>query len=223
MAVYEKLLKVQKELKVPKDLYNDFGKFNYRSCESILEGVKPLLDKNKATIVLYDELEALCDGIYIKATARFVDIETGEEVLSTAFARQELVKKGMDAAQITGATSSYARKYALCGLLLIDDNKDADSMAPEEAGNAPVVQKAPAKPAEKPVRKKTRAELIAELAGLGVTDLDVIASWKKCASADELTEELLQEAIDAKKAQLNTKPKKQGGGAALDNLNLQKG
>lgn len=218
MAVYEKLLKVQKELKAPKDLHNDFGKYNYRSCESILEGVKPLLDKNKATIVLYDELEALCDGIYIKATARFVDIETGEEVLSTAFARQELVKKGMDAAQITGATSSYARKYALCGLLLIDDNKDIDSMCPDVPKEAP---KAPAKPAEKPMRKKSRAELIAELEGLGVS-LDSVVKWANFASADELPDEKIQEAITRKIAKENNL-KKVGGGAALDNLNLQKG
>lgn len=218
MAVYEKLLKVQKELKAPKDIYNDYGKYNYRSCESILEGVKPLLDKNKATIILCDELVASGDSVYIKATAKFVDIETGEEVLSAAFARQELVKKGMDAAQITGSTSSYARKYALCGLLLIDDNKDIDSMHTEEPKETP---KAPVKPIEKPVRKKTRTQLIAELEGLGVP-LDAVVKWAEVASADELSDEKIQEAITGKIAKEN-RLKKVGGSAALDSLNLKKG
>lgn len=219
MTVYEKLLKVQVGLKAPKDKYNGFGKYNYRSCESILEAAKPLLDKNKATIVLYDELEAL-EGIYIKATARFVDTETGEEVLSTAFAREEANKKGMDAAQITGSTSSYARKYALCGLLLIDDNKDIDSMNNEPEEPAKPVAKPIAKQ-EKQVRTKSKDELLAELEGLGVTDFESVASYYKRPSVEALTLEDLQAAVASKKKNL-AKQKKIGGSAALESLNLQK-
>jgi hypothetical protein len=130
--VYGKLLSVQKELKAPKGQYNSFGKYNYRSCEDILEGVKPLLDKHKATLFISDNLEMIGSRFYVKAVARFVDTESGECVESSAYAREEEVKKGMDSSQVTGATSSYARKYALNGLFLIDDTKDADTDAYQE-------------------------------------------------------------------------------------------
>lgn len=125
--IYEKLLAVQGSLKAPKGQRNTFGNYNYRSCEDILEAVKPHLQKNKATIVLTDEVVLIGERYYVKVTARFIDTETGEEVTNTAYAREEEVKKGMDGSQITGASSSYARKYALNGLLDIDDNKDSDT------------------------------------------------------------------------------------------------
>ena len=125
--IYEKLLAVQGSLKAPKGQRNTFGNYNYRSCEDILEAVKPHLQKNKATIVLTDEVVLIGERYYVKVTARFIDIETGEEITNTAYAREEEVKKGMDGSQITGASSSYARKYALNGLLDIDDNKDSDT------------------------------------------------------------------------------------------------
>jgi len=134
--VYGKLLSVQNELKAPKNQYNSFGKYNYRSCEDILEGVKPLLDKHKATLFISDSLEMIGTRFYVKAVARFVDTESGECVESSAYAREEEVKKGMDSSQVTGATSSYARKYALNGLFLIDDNKDADTDAYQEQQKA---------------------------------------------------------------------------------------
>lgn len=127
MAVREKLLAVQAELKAPKGQTNSFGKYKYRSCEDILESVKPLLKKYNATLVISDSLELIGERYYIKATATFQDVETDGIIENTAYARESAEKKGMDDSQVTGATSSYARKYALNGLFLIDDTKDADT------------------------------------------------------------------------------------------------
>lgn len=127
MGVYDKLLKVQSELKAPKSQYNNFGKYAYRSCEDILESLKPLLAEVKAVVTLEDEITQIGDRIYVKAIATFTDIENAEKVAVSAYAREEENKKGMDGSQITGASSSYARKYALNGLFAIDDNKDSDT------------------------------------------------------------------------------------------------
>lgn len=127
MNVYEKLLKVQSELKAPKNQYNSFGKYYYRNCEDIQEGAKPLLKEVKATLLVKDDLVIIGERYYVKATAFFIDCETGDKIENHAFAREEDSKKGMDASQVTGATSSYARKYALNGLFCIDDSKDSDS------------------------------------------------------------------------------------------------
>lgn len=121
----EALLKIQNELVAPKDLYNSFGKYSYRSAESILEALKPLLIKYNAQLTLSDEVVGVGDRVFVKAVATITDGK--ETVTVTAYAREPSEKKGMDASQITGATSSYARKYALNGLFLIDDNKDADT------------------------------------------------------------------------------------------------
>jgi hypothetical protein len=123
-------MKVQQELKAPKGQYNSFGKYKYRSCEDILEAVKPLLEKNKLTLTLTDTIVPASENrFYVKATARLIDIESEEisTIENTAFAREDAEKKGMDGSQITGTASSYARKYALNGLFLIDDTKDADT------------------------------------------------------------------------------------------------
>ena len=121
----ESLIKIQSELVAPKDLYNKFGNYNYRSAESILEAVKPLLSKYGAELTISDDVVLVGDRVYVKAT---VSITDGKETRTvTAFAREPSEKKGMDSSQITGATSSYARKYALNGLFLIDDNKDSDT------------------------------------------------------------------------------------------------
>lgn len=128
MTIYEKLSAVQQELKAPKNRRNTFGKYNYRSCEDILEAVKPILAKHKATILITDDISEVGGKVYIQATARFVDLEErGDIITVNAFARESVDKKGMDDAQITGTSSSYARKYALNGLFLIDDVKDPDS------------------------------------------------------------------------------------------------
>ena len=127
MNIYEKLMNIQQELKAPKGQYNSFGKYKYRSCEDILESVKPLLEKYKVTIILTDKLEQIGERYYIRAKAILIDTETNNSIENTAYAREEETKKGMDGSQITGTSSSYARKYALNGLLLIDDTKDADT------------------------------------------------------------------------------------------------
>ena len=126
MSVYEKLLDIQDELKVPKSQYNNYGKYNYRNCEDILEAVKPICKKHKAVVFLSDKLVINGERHYIEATATFVDVETNESIEVTAYAREEESKKGMDSSQVTGASSSYARKYALNGLFDVDDTKDSD-------------------------------------------------------------------------------------------------
>ena len=156
MNIYEKLLAIQSELKAPKGQYNSFGKYKYRSCEDILEAVKPICAKHKVVLTLSDEIIVLGEGLsqsqiikddaeeqethivtrgqryYIKATATLYNIEADangaiQKVGNTAYAREEENKKGMDGSQITGTASSYARKYALNGLFCIDDTKDADT------------------------------------------------------------------------------------------------
>ena len=128
MSVYQKLIEVQSELKAPKNQRNSFGNYNYRSQEDILEALKPVLSEVGATVFLSDE-PVVKENLwcYIEATATFVDIETGESITSKAYAREPENKKGSDVSQITGASSSYARKYALNGLFLIDDTRDADT------------------------------------------------------------------------------------------------
>ena len=119
------LVEVQSELKAPKSQYNSFGKYNYRSTEDILEGLKPILKEKNLVLVVFDDVVQVSDRVYIKSTAKLsYDQETIEV---TAFARESLTKKGMDDSQIIGTASSYARKYALNGMFLIDDSKDADS------------------------------------------------------------------------------------------------
>ena len=127
MNIYEKLHVIQTTLKANKGQYNAFGKYKYRSCEDILEAIKPLLVQTSTILVVTDELVMIGDRYYVKANARLQDTEADVYVDSTGFAREEENKKGMDSSQVTGAASSYARKYALNGLLCIDDNKDADA------------------------------------------------------------------------------------------------
>ena len=126
MSVYKKLIEVQTKLKAPKNQYNSFGKYSYRNCEDILEALKPILHEVGATIVISDEVVSVNERYYVKATVKFIDTETGEVVEASANAREEDNKKGMDSSQLTGSTSSYARKYALNGLFAIDDTKDSD-------------------------------------------------------------------------------------------------
>lgn len=120
----EKLSEIQRQLKAPKGQFNKFGNYNYRSCEDILEAVKPLL--NGCQLTISDRIVQIGDRYYIEATAMLSDGD--KSVSTTAYAREQESKKGMDASQITGSASSYARKYALNGLFLIDDTKDADTM-----------------------------------------------------------------------------------------------
>ena len=125
--VYVKLMNVQSELNAPKNLYNSFGKYSYRSAEGIMEALKPLLLKHKAAVIINDDIVFIEGRHYVKATTKFIDVETGEMVEVSAFARESADKKGQDESQITGSTSSYARKYSLNAMFLIDDCKDADA------------------------------------------------------------------------------------------------
>lgn len=157
MSVYEKLMNIQSELKAPKGQRNSFGNYNYRSCEDIMEAVKPLLQKHEAALVVGDTIELIGTRFYVKATAKFIDVADGTEIENTAYAREEDSKKGMDAAQVTGAASSYARKYCLNGLFDIDDTKDADTdeyQKQQSKGSEKPAQK----PAEKAENKYVRVE-----------------------------------------------------------------
>lgn len=127
MNVYEKLAHIQVKLKAPKNQYNSFGKYNYRSCEDILEGLKPLLAEVKAMVILSDQIVQIGDRYYLEAKASFIDSESSERIETKSLAREDESKKGMDLAQVTGSVSSYARKYALNGLFAIDDTKDSDA------------------------------------------------------------------------------------------------
>lgn len=151
------------ELKAPKSQRNNFGKYNYRSAEDILEAVKPLAKDHGLVPKLSDEPVMIGDWHYIKATASIKDVKTGEEEIATAYAREPLAKKGMDESQITGTASSYARKYAMNGLYQIDDTKDADTDEYTEQ-----VKQATPKPITKTQQQalQKRSDEIAELAKL---------------------------------------------------------
>lgn len=138
MSIHNKLMEIQHKLKAPKNQKNNFGGYNYRSCEDILEAVKPLLYEQKCTLCINDEVLPVIDSVYVKATATITDSETSEVVTSSAYAREQESAKGMTAPQITGSCSSYARKYALNGLFCIDDTKDADATNTGETQKTPI-------------------------------------------------------------------------------------
>ena len=138
LSFNERLIRVQSELKAPKGQYNAFGGYKYRSCEDILEAVKPLLEEYGLKLTITDSIEHVGDRYYVKAVAR-LDADKGGCVFCEAYAREPETKKGSDPSQITGMASSYARNYALNGLFLIDDAKDAD--AQEQHGKTPRVLK----------------------------------------------------------------------------------
>tara|TARA_R100001530_G_scaffold99859_2_gene69426 strand:+ start:36 stop:662 length:627 start_codon:yes stop_codon:yes gene_type:complete len=133
LSTYDILGEIQTSLKAPKNMYNSFGKYKYRNLEGILEGLKPLLKKHNCALVISDEVVSINEMNYVKATV--VLHFDGGSISSQAFARESVVKKGMDDSQITGATSSYARKYACNGLFAIDDTVDADGMDNSKEGS----------------------------------------------------------------------------------------
>ena len=141
-TIHEKLSQIQSKLNAPKGQYNSFGKYNYRNCEDILQALKPILAEHKCHVSLSDEIVIVGNRFYIKSTATITDSENNS-FSTTAFAREAESKKGMDESQVTGSTSSYARKYALNGLFAIDDNKDADTLNNHaDFTNQPVAQAA---------------------------------------------------------------------------------
>ena len=189
--IFSRLQAVQMELKAPKDQYNDFGKFSYRSCEDILEAVKPLCEKQGLLLSLTDEIVEMGGRNYIKAIARVIEMDTGKEFFTTAFAREDELKKGMDGSQISGCASSYARKYALNGLFCIDDTKDADTH-----DNRSEVQLASQK-------QKNELEVLCQRTG---SDLAKVLSWAGCSDLQALTVPAWNKAI----AGLRAKAQKEG-------------
>jgi hypothetical protein len=182
-----KLNLIQSELKAPKNQRNTFGNYNYRSAEDILEAVKPLLLKHECSMTISDTMIEVGGRIYVKAT---VDFQDGEKSVSvSAFAREEETKKGMDAAQITGSASSYARKYALNGMFLIDDTKDPDATNDHGKGN----------PREEKKPKKVDTDTIILAVKMAKTKDELVKIWQ---GLDPDTRGELQEVFSQKKAEL---------------------
>lgn len=147
MKVAEILQHIQTELKAPKNQKNNFGGYKYRNLESILENVKPLLNKYNAVLTITDDIITVGERIYVKAIATIMSVDDGDNITVSAYAREDVAKKGMDLSQLTGACSSYARKYALNGLFCIDDTKDADEL--EQTGEQ---QKTPARRSRRKIK-----------------------------------------------------------------------
>lgn len=189
MSVYEKLMQIQQELIAPKNQFNSFGKYNYRSCEDILEGLKPCLKKVGAAVTVSDEIVVIGERYYVKATATLLDTESNENIRNTAYAREPDSKKGMDDSQVTGATSSYARKYALNGLFCIDDVKDADSRDNRQK-EAEEQQKAEEekKKIEKSLISKVKVKALEERCKEDNVDVNKLMQLYKVKSLSELTE-----------------------------------
>lgn len=173
----KELIAIQSELKAPKGQYNSFGKYKYRSCEDILEAVKPILKAHECVLNLCDDIVAVGDRYYVKATARITNA-AGEVETATAFAREDLSKKGMDGSQITGTASSYARKYALNGLFCIDDTKDADTdeRHTENANRAAAQSTKTAQPSTVPATAPARKRITMEHLDNPIT-CDQLMKW----------------------------------------------
>lgn len=209
-SFYDLLRKVQMELKAPKNQHNNFGNYNYRNCEDILEAVKPLLDKNNLTLIISDELTNIGDRYYIKATAQLLSHQGTIEV--SAFAREEESKKGMDPAQITGSASSYARKYALNGLFNIDDTKDADAQDNRKTA-VPKKASASSEPIDSDMATPNQVKsLFMVMKGKGYTDSSqaktILHNFAEVKSLNDLTRpqasELLKKLGTVNKALLDT-------------------
>lgn len=215
MTIHDRLTFIQQNLKAPKSQYNAFSKYNYRSCEDILEAVKPLL--GECSLTIFDEIVQFGNEtdvrFYVKATVRLSRGTKGDVIENTAFAREAGVKKGMDEAQITGATSSYARKYALNGLFAIDDTKDADTMdnrndkssttptGTVDKQNIPAGQVAPKCP-----NCQTEMKLIARKDGSG--NFWSCPNWRKTKDCGGLNVEMVNPDGSVQKKKPRGRPKK---------------
>lgn len=192
----DKLRQIQEKLKAPKSLYNSFGKYSYRNAETILEAFKPYEAEYKVSLVLSDTIEEIAGRAYVKSTATLYDCESDKQVSVTAYAKEAISKKGMDDAQVTGATSSYARKYALNGLFLLDDTKDPDSDEYKvQADNKAKSQQKVEKKSEKPKTKPTTLDecmVIVDAIGYG-DKLDEFCKIYKVNELTELTQEQLED------------------------------
>lgn len=197
-TITQKLATIQQKLKAPKGQYNSFGKYAYRNAEDILEAVKPLCAETGTVVLLSDEILNIGNRFYVKATAALIDAETQTQLTVSAYAREEAEKKGMEGSQVTGASSSYARKYALNGLFAIDDTKDNDTT--NNAGT----DKNAVKGKQTPL--VTTKEQLAEAAALGV-DLQKTTEWYNRNNGTvlisaQLPFDIVQKAIDKKKEAL---------------------
>lgn len=222
MNVNEKLLQVQQKLKAPKGQYNKFGKYNYRSCEDIQEAVKPLLLEVKAILTVEDELLMVGSRYYIKATARFTDVEDGSSIHNTAYARESESRAGMDEAQVTGSCSSYARKYALNGLFCIDDAKDPDYPMPQPE-EEPQQQRKTTAPArqQKPttISSQELAALHSEAFRTG-TILKSVCDRYQVRTINELSQEQYRKAMSVFAKMPNVQREEASGQYRLDNIDL---
>lgn len=197
-TITQKLATIQQKLKAPKSQYNSFGEYAYRNAEDILEAVKPLCAETGTLVLLSDEIINIGRRFYVKATAALIDAETQAQITVSANAREEEKKKGMDDSQVTGASSSYARKYALSGLFAIDDTKDSDTT------NTTGADKNAAKGKQTPL--VATKEQLAEAAALGV-NLEQTTAWynKKMGTvliSAQLPYDIVQTAITKKKEAL---------------------
>lgn len=180
MTIHEKLMMIQSELKAPKSKRNSFGNYNYRSCEDILEAVKPLLKKNGCTLRMSDTILPVESRVYVVAEATLTDVEKGESLTVKAMAREPDAKKGMDDSQITGTASSYARKYALNGMFAIDDTKDADTDEYQAQQEKPAPRSPAPKAAPKNICKRCGKEILgATFNGKNYTPAAIIERSKK--------------------------------------------
>ena len=201
--VYLKLVEVQNKLKAPKNQFNKFGNYAYRNCEDILEALKPILAEVKAVVNMSDEVVLVGERYYIKATVKFIDAETGEFVEASAMAREEENKKGMDSSQLTGSTSSYARKYALNGLFAIDDTKDSDTTNThgKEDSKSNVITLTD--------KQLNRMYAIAKVGGYDKVKVDRLINQKYSKKANEMTKEEYDNVVEGlqKIADVKTKEK----------------
>ena len=201
--VYLKLVEVQNKLKAPKNQFNKFGNYAYRNCEDILEALKPILSEVKAVVNISDEVVLVGERYYIKATVKFIDAENGEFVEASAMAREEENKKGMDSSQLTGSTSSYARKYALNGLFAIDDTKDSDTTNThgKEDGRSNAVTLTD--------KQLNRMYAIAKAGGYDKVKVDRLINQKYSKKANEMTKEEYDNVVEGlqKIADVKTKEK----------------
>lgn len=192
--ISKKLNQIQCKLKCSKSQYNQFGKYKYRNQEDILESLKPLLNETGTAVIISDEIISIGERVYVKATAKLVCSESGEYVAAEAYAREPEDKKGLDAAQITGSTSSYARKYALNGLFAIDDTKDSDYGVIEQIEGQ-------SDSADSPLDKQARPITPVQLALIRtlIKNDRLVCDYYKVNGIEELTQEQAAEIISKKK------------------------
>lgn len=201
MNIREKLAHIQNELKAPKNQFNSFGNYKYRNCEDILENAKPICLKYGTSLVIKDEIVLVGDRYYVKAIATLYDVESDDSIEASAYARESVSKKGMDDSQVTGATSSYARKYALNGLFNIDDTKDFDHESMQQNNDG----KKKKKQDEKNLMEIVKVKIVeAEQLGVNFEDEKVIKYIQKYNGGKYKVEEMTEEELKKYIAVVNT-------------------